>query len=177
MDTDYDDDEDNDDNSIDEFITQMNHSDQYKNIFKIMVKGRRLFFRVQGMNEDFGDSTVAENLLHFNSIGLSWNNPADRVPIMRVEASNIRHLLRGIGRFRPNEEDEEDQEDRPQETIDKANALPATEKNKMSATRRQQRHQAALPSAVARQASISDRASSLSEDKGRVRVRSKIISA
>ena len=97
-----------DNNSIDEFITQMNNSDQYQNIFKIMVKGRRLFFRVQGMNEDFGDSTVAENLLHFNSIGLSWNNPADRVPIMRVEASNIRHLLRGIGRFRPNEEDEEE---------------------------------------------------------------------
>ena len=100
--------ESDDNNSIDEFITQMNHSDQYKNIFKIMVKGRRLFFRVQGMNEDFGDSTVAENLLHFNSIGLSWNNPADRVPIMRVEASNIRHLLRGIGRFRPNEEEEEE---------------------------------------------------------------------
>ena len=108
MDTDYDDDEDNDDNSIDEFITQMNNSDEYGRIFKIMVKGRRLFFRVQGMNEDFGDSTVAENLLHFNSIGLSWNNPADRVPIMRVEASNIRHLLRGIGRFRPNEEEEEE---------------------------------------------------------------------
>ena len=106
MDTDEMDTDDN--NSIDEFITQMNNSDQYKNIFKIMVKGRRLFFRVQGMNEDFGDSTVAENLLHFNSIGLSWNNPADRVPIMRVEASNIRHLLRGIGRFRPNEEDEEE---------------------------------------------------------------------
>ena len=100
--------ESDDNNSIDEFITQMNNSDQYKNIFKIMVKGRRLFFRVQGMNEDFGDSTVAENLLHFNSIGLSWNNPADRVPIMRVEASNIRHLLRGIGRFGPNEEDEEE---------------------------------------------------------------------
>jgi len=108
MDTDEMDTDDN--NSIDEFITQMNNSDQYKNIFKIMVKGRRLFFRVQGMNEDFGDSTVAENLLHFNSIGLSWNNPADRVPIMRVEASNIRHLLRGIGRFRPNEEDEEEAE-------------------------------------------------------------------
>ena len=100
--------ESDDNNSIDEFITQMNNSDQYKNIFKIMVKGRRLFFRVQGMNEDFGDSRVADNLLHFNSIGLSWNNPADRVPIMRVEASEIRHLLRGIGRFRPNEEDEEE---------------------------------------------------------------------
>jgi hypothetical protein len=100
--------ESDDNNSIDEFITQMNSSDQYKNIFKIMVKGRRLFFRVQGMNEDFGDSRVADNLLHFNRIGLSWNNPADRVPIMRVEASEIRHLLRGIGRFRPNEEDEEE---------------------------------------------------------------------
>ena len=107
MDTD-DDDDDDDQNSIDDFITQMNNSDQYKNIFKIMVKGRRLFFRVQGMNDDFGDSRVADNLLHFNSIGLSWNNPADRVPIMRVEASEIRHLLRGIGRFRPNEEDEEE---------------------------------------------------------------------
>jgi hypothetical protein len=96
------------DNSIDEFITQMNNSDQYKNIFKIMVKGRRLFFRVQGMNEDFGDSRVADNLLYFNRIGLSWNNPADRVSIMRVEASEIRHLLQGIGRFRPNEEDEEE---------------------------------------------------------------------
>jgi radical SAM superfamily enzyme YgiQ (UPF0313 family) len=53
----------------------------------------------------------------------------------------------------------------------------ANEKSKMSATRRQQRHQAALPSAVARQASTSDRASSLSKDKGRVRARSKIISA
>ena len=102
--------ESDDNNSIDEFITQMNSSDQYKNIFKIMVKGRRLFFRVQGMNEDFGDSRVADNLLHFNRIGLSWNNPADRVPIMRVEASEIRHLLRGIGRFRPNEEDEEEAE-------------------------------------------------------------------
>ena len=100
--------ESDDNNSIDEFITQMNNSDQYKNIFKIMVRGRRLFFRVQGMNPNFGDTTVAQNLLHFNSIGLSWNNPADRVPIMRVEASNIRHLLRGIGRFGPNEEDEEE---------------------------------------------------------------------
>ena len=100
--------ESDDNNSIDEFITEMNHSDQYKNIFKIMVRGRRLFFRVQGMNEDFGDSRVADNLLHFNRIGLSWNNPADRVPIMRVEASEIRHLLRGIGRFRPNEEDDEE---------------------------------------------------------------------
>ena len=100
--------ESDDNNSIDEFITQMNNSDQYKNIFKIMVKGRRLFFRVQGMNPDFGDFRVAQNLLHFDRIGLSWNNPADRVRIMRVEASEIRHLLRGIGRFGPNEEQQEE---------------------------------------------------------------------
>jgi hypothetical protein len=106
MDTDEMDTDDN--NSIDEFITEMNNSDQYKNIFKIMVRGRRLFFRVQRMNPDFGDSRVADNLLHFNRIGLSWNNPADRVPIMRVEASDIRHLLRGIGRFGPNEEEQEE---------------------------------------------------------------------
>ena len=110
MDTDDDDDDDDDNNSIDEFITEMNHSDQYKNIFKIMVRGRRLFFRVQGMSPDFGDFRVAQNLLHFDRIGLSWNNPADRVPIMRVEASEIRHLLRGIGRFGPNEEEEEEAE-------------------------------------------------------------------
>lgn len=46
-----------------------------------------------------------------------------------------------------------------------------------SATRRQQRHQATLPSALARQPSISERASSPSEESGRVRARSKIISA
>lgn len=85
-----------------------NESDDDKNIYKIMVRGRRLFFRVQRMNPDFGDATVLDNLLNFNRIGLIWNNPADRVPIMRVEASNIRHLLLGIGRFRPNEDDEEE---------------------------------------------------------------------
>ena len=42
---------------------------------------------------------------------------------------------------------------------------------------RQQRHQAALPSADLRQASISERASSSSSDNERVRARSKIISA
>jgi len=97
--------ESDDNNSIDEFVTQMNNSDQYGRIFKIMVRGRRL---LQELNPNIRDNDVAENLLHFNRIGLSWNNPADRVPIMRVEASNIRHLLRGIGRFRPNEEDEEE---------------------------------------------------------------------
>lgn len=45
------------------------------------------------------------------------------------------------------------------------------------ATQRQQRHQAALPSAEVRHASISKRASSPSADNARVRARSKIISA
>jgi len=97
---------DTDEIDLPEFMN--NESDNNKNIYKIMVRGRRLFFRVQGMNEDFGDSRVAGNLLHFDRIGLSWNNPADRVPIMRVEASEIRHLLRGIDRFHPDEEDEEE---------------------------------------------------------------------
>ena len=52
-----------------------------------------------------------------------------------------------------------------------------SEKGLTSATRRQQRHQAALPSAPARQASISERASSPSEESGRVRAPSKIINA
>ena len=82
-----------------------NESDDNKNIFKIMVRGRRL---LQEFNPNIRDNDVADNLLRFNRIGVIWNNPADRVPIMRVEASNIRHLLRGIGRFRPNEEDEEE---------------------------------------------------------------------
>ena len=71
----------------------------------------------------------------------------------------------------------DNREDRTRETTSDDTVLAASEKNRASATRRQQRHQAALPSAVARQASISERASSLSEDKGRVRARSKIISA
>ena len=52
-----------------------------------------------------------------------------------------------------------------------------SENGRSSAIRRQQRHQAASPSALARQASISKRASSPSEESGRVRTRSKIISA
>jgi hypothetical protein len=74
-------------------------------------------------------------------------------------------------------ENQADQEDQTREAIGDVSLTAGSEKNRVSATRRQQRHQAALPSAVARQASISDRASSLSEDKGRVRARSKIISA
>ena len=55
--------------------------------------------------------------------------------------------------------------------------LQSGERAVASATQRQQRHQAASPSADLRQASISKRASSLSSDNGRVRARSKIISA
>lgn len=58
-----------------------------------------------------------------------------------------------------------------------AEKVIVSEKAVNSATRRQQRHQAALPSALARQASISERASSPSESKGRVRAPSKIINA
>ena len=74
-------------------------------------------------------------------------------------------------------EDQEDHGRRTPETTSDDKLSSGSEKSKMSATRRQQRHQAALPSAAARQASMSDRASSLSEDNGRVRARSKIISA
>jgi hypothetical protein len=74
-------------------------------------------------------------------------------------------------------ENQEEQQERTLETTNDDKLSSAGEKNKLSATRRQQRHQAALPSAFARQASISDRASSLSEDNGRVRARAKIISA
>ncbi len=74
-------------------------------------------------------------------------------------------------------DNQEGQEAGSQETTDDDGAPSACEKNTMSATRRQQRHQAAVPSVVTRHTSISDRASSLSEDKGQVRARSKIISA
>jgi hypothetical protein len=82
-----------------------NESDDNKNIYKIMVRGRRL---LQELIPNIRDNDVAENLLHFNRIGLIWNNPADRVPIMRVEASNIRHLLRDIVRFGPNDQQDEE---------------------------------------------------------------------
>ena len=98
---------DNDDLDINEFITEMNNSDQYGRIFKIMVEGRRLFFRVQGMSEYFGDRTVADNLLYPQQTELSWDNEADRVRIIRYEVRNIRRLLIGISRFEPNVEDEE----------------------------------------------------------------------
>jgi hypothetical protein len=100
MDTD---DEDNDDNSIDEFITEMSNSEEYGRIFHIMVLARRLLLRVQRMNTDSAATTVATNLLTPN-IGLNWNNPADRVPLIRIELSNILFRLRTI--TNPNQADE-----------------------------------------------------------------------
>jgi hypothetical protein len=92
-----------------DFITEINNSDEYGRIFKIMVAGRRLYLRVRRINTDEAPVSVAYDLLH-PPRGLSWNNEADRVAIMRVKVSDIRHLLRGIGRFNPNEEEEEEAE-------------------------------------------------------------------
>ncbi len=68
------------------------------------------------------------------------------------------------------------QKDTSEET-QATDAASESESGRSSATRRQQRHQAALPSALARQASISERVSPPSEESGRVRTRSKIINA
>jgi len=90
----------------DEFITEMENSDRYRGIFDIMVRGRWLFYIVQGMSGRFAYSRVAGNLLQSHT-GLSWNNEADRETIIRYEARDIIHLLEGLGRFDINEEDEE----------------------------------------------------------------------
>jgi hypothetical protein len=79
----------------DEFITEMNNSEQYGRIFKIMVRGRRLLLVLAERNPDHVPIIVAHNL--FNPTrGLNWNNAADRVPKMRVEADNILRELRAI---------------------------------------------------------------------------------
>jgi hypothetical protein len=90
----------------DQFITEMENSEQYKRIFDIMVRGRWLFYAVQGMSGNFAYSTVAGNLLH-SQTGLTWNNEANRERILTYEARNIIQLLEGLGRFDPNEEAEE----------------------------------------------------------------------
>ena len=90
----------------DQFITEMENSEQYKRIFDIMVRGRWLFYAVQGMPGDFAYSRVAGNLLQ-SQTGLSWNNEANRQRIIRYEASDIIQLLEGLGRFDINEEAEE----------------------------------------------------------------------
>jgi radical SAM superfamily enzyme YgiQ (UPF0313 family) len=68
-------------------------------------------------------------------------------------------------------------QENPHEDQTATQALSGSQTGRPSATRRQQRHQAALPSALARQASINERVSSPSEESGRVRARSKIINA
>jgi hypothetical protein len=90
----------------DEFITQMNNSDQYKNIFHIMVLSTRLLLELEGRDPDDGPMTVATSLLHPKPrFGLTWNNVADRVPIMRIEANYILRELKNINnradRFEP----------------------------------------------------------------------------
>ena len=77
----------------DVFITEMNNSKKYSVIFKIMVQARSLLVRLTGRDE--GPMIVEYNLLR-PTRGLNWNNVADRVPIMRIEAINILRELRGI---------------------------------------------------------------------------------
>ena len=82
----------------DEFITEMNNSEKYSGIFNIMVRGRSLLLELEGREPDDGPMTVADNLLHPKPrFGLTWNNVADRVPIMRIEANYILRGLRAIG--------------------------------------------------------------------------------
>ena len=91
----------------DEFITQMNNSKKYSGIFNIMVRGRSLLLELEGRRDpDDASMTVVHNLLHPKPrFGLTWNNVADRVPIMRVEANYILRELstmdRRVDRFEP----------------------------------------------------------------------------
>ena len=83
----------------DEFITEMNNSEKYSGIFNIMVRGRSLLLVLEGRDPDDGPMTVATSLLHPKPrFRLTWNNVADRVPIMRIEANYILRGLRTIGR-------------------------------------------------------------------------------
>ena len=89
-----------------QFIDEMNNSERYRGIIRLMVEGRKLFLRVQGMGVHFAYRTVAGNLLQ-SQTRLSWNNEANRERIITYEARDIIHLLEGIDRFHPNEEAEE----------------------------------------------------------------------
>lgn len=83
------------DTDTDEFITEMNNSEQYSGIFDLMVRGRWLFYAVQRMNPTGTPLIVAQNLLQPQN-GLSWNNDADKIRIIRDEAIDIIHLLEGL---------------------------------------------------------------------------------
>ena len=83
----------------DEFITEMNNSEKYSGIFNIMVRGRSLLLELEGRDPDDGPMTVATSLLHPKPrFRLTWNNVADRVPIMRVEANYILRELKDINK-------------------------------------------------------------------------------
>lgn len=93
----------------DEFITEMNNSEKYSGIFNIMVRGRSLLLELEGRDPDDGPMTVATSLLHPKPrFRLTWNNVADRVPIMRIEANYILRELsnmdRRADRFEPTTE-------------------------------------------------------------------------
>jgi hypothetical protein len=74
-----------------------------------MVKARRLFLRLEGRNLDHVPMMVAYNLLN-PTHGLNWNNAADRVPKMRVEANKILRELRKMGSRWPAHQQQEEAE-------------------------------------------------------------------
>jgi hypothetical protein len=80
-----------------DFITAMNDSKKYGRIFHIMILTRRLLLELEGRNPDDGPMTLATSLLHPKPrFRLTWNNVADRVPIMRIEANYILRELKNI---------------------------------------------------------------------------------
>ena len=82
-----------------DFITEMNNSEEYGRIFHIMVLARRLLLVLEERNPDDGPMTLATSLLHPKPrFRLTWNNVADRVPIMRVEANYILRELKDINK-------------------------------------------------------------------------------
>jgi hypothetical protein len=100
----------------DEFITQMKNSKKYSGIFNIMVRGRSLLLVLDERDPDDGPMTVATSLLHPKPrFGLTWNNVADRVPIMRIEANYILRGLSKMGtrvdRFEPTQQQQEEADD------------------------------------------------------------------
>ena len=84
---------DTDEIDLPEFMN--NESDKNKKIYKIMVLARSLLVRLREMDPDEDPMTVEYNLLR-PTRGLNWNNVADKVPKMRIEAINILRDLRGI---------------------------------------------------------------------------------
>jgi hypothetical protein len=88
------------------YNTEMNNSDQYRELFGKIVEGRNLFLGVQRMSIDNTAYMVEFNLLN-SQTGLSWDNEADRIRIVTYEVRCIIHLLRGIERFDVTDDDME----------------------------------------------------------------------